>query len=384
MVKRGPRPWAQWVAIERYTARSDSTLTVAADKEASFKLLDAFYEAGGNFIDTANNYQNEESEEWIGDWMKERGNRDNMVIATKYTAHYCSYRVGKGITVNHYGNSRRSLHVSIRDSLKKLKTDWIDILYLHLWDWTTSIEEVMDSLDDLVKQGKVLYLGISDTPAWIVAAANTYARANNKTPFSVYQGRWNILERDFEHEIIPMARHFGMALCPWDVLGGGKFQSKKAVEARKAKGESLRASVFGAEQTPEQVKISEALEKVAEEHGVESVTTIALAYVMQKTPYVFPMIGGEFNLFCLTSNEKATDSIALGRKVEHMLENIKALSIHLTDKQIEYLEGVLPFKLTFPMNLIGLDPHVTGQSTGLTACAAPMLWQKDGRPIGHE
>lgn len=185
------------------------------DKEASFKLLDAFVAAGGNFIDTANSYQNEQSEQWLGEWMAARGNRDSLVLATKYTSDYQSYTLGKGPqAANHTGNSRRTLRNSVRDSLAKLGTDYIDILYLHWWDYTTSIKEVMDSLHMLVEQGKVLYLGISDTPAWVVAAANTYAVEQGKTPFSIYQGRWNIMLRDMERDIIPMARHFGMALAP--------------------------------------------------------------------------------------------------------------------------------------------------------------------------
>jgi aryl-alcohol dehydrogenase-like predicted oxidoreductase len=122
----------------------------------------------------------------------------------------------------------------------------------------------MDALHILVVQGKVLYLGISDTPAWIVSAANTYAREQGKTQFSVYQGRWNIMSRDFERDIIPMARHFGMALAPWDVLGGGNFQSKKQIEERKKAGEVLR-SFMGDAQSPQQEKVSAALEKVAGE-----------------------------------------------------------------------------------------------------------------------
>lgn len=103
--------------------------------------------------------------------------------------------------------------MSVRDSLRKLGTEWIDILYLHWWAHTTSIEEIMDSLHILVEQGKALYLGISDSPAWVVNAANYYARAHSKTPFSIYQGRWNVLLRDFERDIIPMASYFGMALA---------------------------------------------------------------------------------------------------------------------------------------------------------------------------
>lgn len=211
------------------------------DKDSAFKLLDAFSEAGGNFIDTASFYQNEQSEQWIGEWVASRKNRDSLVLATKFSMDYRSHALGKGPqSANFAGNSRRSIHVGVRDSLKNLQIDYIgesetifhphvgkvlvgavadfhapsDIYYVHFWDFTTSIKEVMDALHILVEQGKVLYLGASDTPAWIVAAANTYAVDHGKTPFSVYQGRWNLLNRDFERDIIPMARHFGMALAP--------------------------------------------------------------------------------------------------------------------------------------------------------------------------
>lgn len=313
------------------------------NKETSFELLDYFVSEGGNFIDTANNYQNEQSETWIGEWMKARGNRDQMVIATKYTTDYKGYDLGKGKATNHVGNSRRSLHMSVRDSLRKLQTDWIDILYVHWWDQLTSIEEVMDSLHILVEQGKVLYLGLSDAPAWVCSAANYYAKAHGKTPFSVYQGRWNVMLRDFERDIIPMARHFGMALCPWDVLGGGKFQSRQAVEERKSKGESLRHMFGNGEQNEKEIKISEALAKVAEEHGADcSVQAIALAYVMAKAPRVFPLVGG--------------------RKIEHLKGNIKALSIKLTKEQIEYLESVVNFDIGFPNTIMGAHPRVVGET----------------------
>jgi len=250
-------------------------------------------------------------------------------------------------------------------------------------DWTTSVEEVMDSLHVLVEQGKVLYLGISDTPAWVVSAMQTYAIRANKTPIAIYQGRWvcpslsfssasacistctdssqNVMTRDFEREIIPMARYFGMALAPWDVLGGGKFQSKKAMEARKKAGEGLRA--FGpAEQTPEQVEVSEALTKVAVEHSIESVTTIALAYVRAKVPNVFPIIGG--------------------RKVEHLHDNIKALSIKLTKEQVEFLESHTKFDVGFPMNFVGNDAGITGQSGPITAGLAKIEYITDNKPFG--
>ncbi|KAH8683664.1 aryl-alcohol dehydrogenase AAD14 [Ilyonectria robusta] len=333
------------------------------DQKQSFKLLDAFHDAGGNFIDTANNYQNEESEKFIGEWMAARHNRDLMFVATKFTSQYRVWELGTGKTVNYSGNHKKSLFLSVHDSLRKLQTSYIDLLYVHWWDWTTSIEELMDALHILVEQGKVLYLGVSDTPAWVVSAANTYARAHGKTPFSVYQGRWNILIRDFERDIIPMARQFGMALCPWDVLGGGKLQTSKQLEARKRAGEGLR-SMFGSEQSEDERKASEALEKVAAEHGTESIQQIALAYVMQKTRNVFPMVGG--------------------RKVEYLQDNIKALSIHLTDEQIQLIESVKQFDLGFPMNFIKDDPKETGVAPPLVASSAHIAWQKAPKPIGHE
>jgi aryl-alcohol dehydrogenase-like predicted oxidoreductase len=332
------------------------------DKKQSFKLLDAYFEAGGNTIDTSGNYQNEQSETWIGEWLAERKNRDQLVLATKFTTDYRTYALGNGKAPNFGGNHKRALHMSVRDSLKKLQTDWIDILYLHWWDYTTSIEEIMDSLHVFVEQGKVLYLGVSDTPAWVVSAANTYARAHGKTPFSVYQGMWNVMSRDFERDIIPMARHFGMALVPWNVVGGGKFQTKAAVEERKKKGESLR-SMGPADQTEDEIRMSEALAKVAAEHGIESVTAIAIAYVRAKAPNVFPIVGG--------------------RKVEHLQDNIQALSIKLTTEQIDYLESVRPFDVGFPSNFIGPDPRVTGKFWGIAGSSAPLTITQFPKPIGH-
>lgn len=218
----------------------------------------------------------------------------------------------------------------------------------------------MDSLHILVEQGKVLYLGISDAPAWVAAAANMYAKQTHKTPFSVYQGQWNVMKRDMESDVLPMARQFGMAICPWDVLSSGKLQTKKMMEEKQKAGGGAR----GFSQSEDEVKMSEALEKVAQEHGGVSITAVALAYVMQRTQYVIPIIGG--------------------RRVDHLMDNIKALSIHLTDDQIEYLQSVVPHKAPFPLSAIGDDPHETGKSVILVQSAANIAWQRNGRPVGHE
>ncbi len=317
---------------------------------AAVARLTGQVKAGGNFIDTANIYQNEESEVWIGEWMAERGCRDRMAIATKFSSDYRQHAAGrKGDSANHGGNHRRSLAVSVRDSLRKLQTDFIDVLYVHWWDYTTSLEELMDSLDALVRQGKVLYLGASDTPAWVVAAANAHARARGLAPFSVYSGRWNLLARDFERDILPMARHFGMALCPWGVLGSGKFHTHAAADARAAAGDPVRT--FGGPRTDAHAAVAEALEKVAGELGGGLPTTaVALAYVMRKgadcgVPNVFPVVGG--------------------RRPEQLHQNIRSLTVRLTDAQMDFLESVQPFDVGFPTNFIGPDPNVTGYSTML-------------------
>lgn len=218
----------------------------------------------------------------------------------------------------------------------------------------------MDSLHMLVEQGKVLYLGISDTPAWIVSAANTYARDHGKTPFSVYQGRWNVMLRDFERDIIPMARHFGMALAPWDVLGGGKFQSQAQIEERQKSGEGLR-SMLGAGQSPQEIKISAALEKVAHEHGMPSLAAIALAYVCQKALNVIPIIGG--------------------RKIEHLQDNITALKVKLTKEQMDYLESQSDFDIGFPSTFIGDNPAVTGHSSNMLAATAQIAYSSPSKPF---
>ena len=154
-----------------------------------------------------------------------------------------------------------------------------------------------------------------------------------------------------------------MALAPWDVLGGGKFKSKKEIDERKKKGEKLR-SLHGSEQTDDQARISEALSKVAAEHGIGSVTAVALAYAMSKTTNVFPLVGG--------------------RRVEHLQDNIQALSIKLTTAQIEYLESIKPLDVGFPNNFIGADPRSTGISPPLTAISAKLSYVPFPKPIGHE
>ncbi|CAL1709961.1 unnamed protein product [Somion occarium] len=304
------------------------------DKETSFKLLDTFYEAGENFIDTANSYQDESSEEFLGEWTETRGIRDQIVMATKYTNNFKRGDPNIKQKTSYVGNNLKSLHISVEASLKKLRTDYIDILYVHWWDFATPVEEVMNGLHNLVAQGKVLYLGVSDTPAYIVSKANTYAKLSGKTPFVVYQGAWSILYRDLEREILPMVKEEGMAIAPWNVLHGGKIRTDAEEQRRRETGEKGR-TITGPEweRTESERQVCLALEKVANEIGAKSVTSVAIAYVMQKAPYVFPVVGG--------------------RKIEHLHQNIEALEIALSPEQIAYLESVQPFDLGFPTGVYG-------------------------------
>ncbi|THH03112.1 hypothetical protein EW146_g10505, partial [Bondarzewia mesenterica] len=305
----------------------------AMDKEGSFRLLDRYFELGGNFVDTANSYQEGSSEEFIGEWMETRGNRDQMVIATKFSSNFKRSDTSVAQKVNYVGNSSKSLYLSVEASLKKLRTQYLDILYVHWWDFGTSIEEMMGGLHHLVAARKVLYL---DTPAWVVAQANQYARDHGKTPFSIYQGEWNVMKRSFERDIIPMARNHGMALAPWDVLAAGKIRTDAEETARRESGEKGRM-LFDPnqqwERNEDERKMCSALEKVADEIGAGSIQAVAIAYLMHKTTYVFPIVGG--------------------RKIEHLEKNIEALEIALSAEQIAFLESVLPFDVGFPHALIG-------------------------------
>ncbi|KAL4876126.1 Norsolorinic acid reductase A [Aspergillus karnatakaensis] len=285
-------------------------------KENSFTIRDFYVENGGNFLDTANFYQEGETEYWLGEWMALRQNRDDLVIATKYTG-----------------------------LLKALQTSYVDIFYVHFWDFSTPIEEIMHGLHNLVTAGKMLYLGISDTPAWIVSSANRYAREKGLTPFSIYQGKWNAADRDFEREIIPMCQHEGMALAPWGSLGQGKFKAEAWDKTTKG-GRDMFAP-------PAKYKpVFEALDRVGKRKGTGSIN-IALAYVLHKAPYVFPIIGG--------------------RKVEHLQGNIEALNIELSEQDLAEIDDAEDFDHGFPFDLIFGFHGKQKIRLGMSAKDAPLV-----------
>ncbi|KAH8984190.1 NADP-dependent oxidoreductase domain-containing protein [Lactarius hatsudake] len=230
------------------------------DKETSFKLLDAYFDLGMGLL-----------REFIGEWAEKRGVRDQLVIATKYTGDYKRGQDDITHKVNYTGNHAKSLHISVHESLRKLRTSYIDILYVHWWDYNTSVEEVMNSLHILVLQTKVLYLGISDAPAWVVSKANQYARDLGKT--------------SIKRDIIPMARSEGLALAPWGILGGGRIRTDTEEARRRESGEKGRLFFHSNwERTEEERKMSLVLEEVAQEVGVEGITADAVCIPHHRLP----------------------------------------------------------------------------------------------------
>ncbi|OBT57010.1 hypothetical protein VE04_03120 [Pseudogymnoascus sp. 24MN13] len=310
-------------------------------KETSEKILDYYYENNGNFIDTANHYQNGDSEKWIGDWIHSRQNRDQLVLATKYTT---AIRIPHPheIRANGMGNGAKSLNTSFTASLRNLRTSYIDILYVHWWDFSTGVEEIMQSLNTLVISGKVLYLGISNTPAWIVAKANAYARAHGFRQFSVYQGRWSAEHRDVEREIFPMCQDEGMAFVAWD--------------AWESEGGSW------GEPSEDAVNVSKALEEVAQRKGT-TIAAVALAYLLVKAPYVFPIIG------C--------------RTLSHLEGNIGALGVKLGEEDVKEIEAAKVFDVGYPGTVFGKDlesqwlPGMAGRFEYVTKAGAIRLGKSE-------
>lgn len=224
-------------------------------------------------------YMAGESEEWLGDWLVDRGARDEMVIATKYTYTYKIHELCPPgtITSNFGGSNKKSLRLSLAESLKRLKTDYLDILYVHNWDGVASIPEMMRALDDVVKQGKVLYLGVSNWPAWMVVKANDYAREHALTPFVVYEGLLNAVARDIEREILPMCKAEGLGLTVWEARGGGKFKTR--LEKSQADGRPVYDLASKGLEAYEAA--ATVMQHIAQEKGTNSMA-IALRYVTLK------------------------------------------------------------------------------------------------------
>ena len=274
-----------------------------ASKEESRKIFEAFVQAGGNFFDTANIYTNGESEQHLGEFIASE--RERFVVATKYT---CS--TGQG-DPNAAGNHRKNLVQSLEASLKRLRTEYIDLYMIHAWDFLTPVEEVMRALDDQVRAGKVLYIGITDVPAWVVAQANTLARCSGWSPFIVLSVQYNLIQRTPERDLLPMAEAFGLGVTIWQPLAAGALTGKYTRESgqSEAKGEAEPGRLETLQMTSGMLTernqaIVRAVQQVADEIG-HSPSQVALAWIRAQSPALIPIIAGrrlsqiQDNLACL-------------------------------------------------------------------------------------
>lgn len=285
-----------------------------ANKEESFNILDEFAKAGGNFIDTANMYKSGTSEKFIGEYMQEN-DRDYFVIATKYSLR------DNTVNPNASGNNRKNLMRSVEGSLQRLKAEFIDVLYLHCWDDLTPVEEILRGLDDLVKQGKVNYIAISDTPAWVVSKSNTLAELMGWSKFIALQIEYSLLARTPERELIPMAKHFGLTITPWAPLAGGALTGKYLRgEKGRIKPNSNRLNEKSNEITREVIKIADKL-NVEPAH-------IALKWMMQKDFSCIPIVG-------------ATNT-------NQLLQNLKTLEVVIPQEDMQHLDKISAIDLGFP------------------------------------
>jgi aryl-alcohol dehydrogenase-like predicted oxidoreductase len=297
-----------------------------SSKDESRRIFDAFLEAGGNFIDTANVYTNGSSESQLGEFLQ--GQRERVVLATKYT------NSAPGPDPNAAGNSRKSMVQAVEASLRRLGTDYIDLYWLHIWDFLTPVEEVMRAFDDLVRQGKILYCGVSDTPAWVVSRANTLAGLRGWSPFVALQIEYSLLERTPERELLPMADGFSMSVTAWSPLAGGvltgKYAQGQAGEARFAN-EGMRQFQAGGGRT--EAVVREVL-AVAREAG-RSPAQVALAWLRQRPRPIIPIVGA--------------------RKLAQFQDNLACLTLKLSAGQLERLDRASAVELGFPHDFYRKD-----------------------------
>jgi aryl-alcohol dehydrogenase-like predicted oxidoreductase len=202
-----------------------------AEESVSRSLFDRYIEQGGNFIDTADGYTGGKSEELVGKFISERALRDRVVLATKFT-----FNAEPG-NPNAGGNGRKNIYRALHGSLRRLKTDYIDLYWLHAWDTVTPVEEVISTLSDLVREGKIRHYGFSDTPAWYVARAQTLAEKEGKERLIALQLEYSLVERNIEREHIPAAQELGLGICPWSPLASGFLTGKYKLQGKNGSGD---------------------------------------------------------------------------------------------------------------------------------------------------
>ncbi|SOE97100.1 Predicted oxidoreductase [Burkholderia sp. D7] len=288
-----------------------------AEAEESRRILNGYIDAGGNFLDISDSYQFGESESLLGSFIKPI--RDDLVLATKYTL---SADPNGSLSVT--GNSRKAMVRSLEQSLKRLGTQHIDLYWVHMPDTVTPIDEIVRGLDDLVRAGKILYIGLSDFPAWRVSAAAMLAELRGFTPIAAQQIEYSLMERSPERELLPMASAFGIATVAWSPLGGGVLTGKYR-KGEKGRQTGMSGRLFHAEDTLQKTAILDVLEAVAEEIG-SNASRVAIAWVSAKG--AIPIIGP--------------------RTRAQLDDNLEAVNVALTNDQIQRLDEVSTIPLGFP------------------------------------
>lgn len=300
------------------------------ERGESRRILDAYADAGGNFIDTAGVYQGGQSEEIIGEALI--GRRDDFVVATKYTM-----PAGAKGSILVTGNSRKAMVGSVEDSLKRLKSDYIDILFVHMSDGVTPAEEIVRGFDDLVRAGKVLYAGLSNFPAWRAARAVTIAELRGAAPIAGLQFEHSLVVRSSEQELLAAGQSLGLGMVSWSPLGGGLLTGKYR-QGETGRREGMGGNVFQQENSPQRTAILDTLIDVAGELGVAP-GEAAIAWVAAKG--TLPIIGP--------------------RTIEQLNSNLAAAKINLSAKQIARLDRVSAIPTAFPYNVLeGARPGYTG------------------------
>jgi aryl-alcohol dehydrogenase-like predicted oxidoreductase len=306
-------------------------------KEESRKIYDRFREAGGNFIDTANVYTAGTSETFLGEFME--GHRHEVVLATKYTNAWAG---NDPKDPNAGGNHRKSMMQAVEASLRRLRTDYIDLYLLHIWDRMTPIEEVMRGFDDLMRQGKILHPGVSDMPAWLVARGNTLAEWRGWAPFINLQIEYSLVQRTVERDLIPMARALGLGVTAWSPLAGGILTGKYAAGLEKAGDSRYAAPMMQARYSNDQRKtaITAEVQKVAAETG-RSPAQVSLAWLLARQS--IPIIGA--------------------RRIAQLEDNLASAAGTLSPEHILRLDEVSKIELGFPHDFVESD-FVKNLTTG--------------------
>jgi aryl-alcohol dehydrogenase-like predicted oxidoreductase len=292
-----------------------------ANKDESRKMWDAFAAAGGNFIDTADGYTSGTSEKMVGEFAA--AERERFVIASKFSFN------GRPGDPNAGGNHRKHMVEALNGTLKRLKLDYLDLYWLHAWDELTPIEEVMRALDDLVRAGKVLYVGVSDAPAWWVARANTLAELRGWTPFAGLQIEYNLVERTVERELLPMAAALGLGVTAWSPLASGLLSGKYSKGAAKEEKRLDKMPSFK-EISGRNLAIADAVVEVAKEAG-KSPAQVALNWLRAKSG-VIPIIGA--------------------RKFSQFEDNLHCLDWALGPEQVAHLDQASHVELGFPTDFL--------------------------------